>query len=111
MAFIFKRNNGYYYIIYKDGPRTVWQSLGTTEEAEAKAKFEELRPALQCNSPKTLQELTDAILEYSSVNHRKGTTDLYKIALQYLIACLGDKPLKFVTPMDGERFKEYLLNK
>ena len=24
--------------------------------------------------------------------------------------CLGNKPLRFLTPMDGERFKEYLLN-
>lgn len=111
MAFKFKRDNGYYYVIYKEGRRTVWLSLATKDETEAQRKFEELRPSLERLKPTTLQELTDAILQYSAVNHQKGTTDLYTVAFQHLLECLGDKPLKFVMPMDGERFKEFLLNK
>lgn len=111
MAFIFKRKNDYYYVVYRDGPRTVWLSLRTKDETEAQRRFEELKLSFERLKPATLQELAGAILQYSTVNHRKGTTDLYTVAFQHLLGCLGNRPLKFITAMDGERFKESLLNK
>lgn len=46
MAFMMMRNNGYWYAVFSDGVRRVWQTLDTKDEAEARRKFEELRPTL-----------------------------------------------------------------
>src|SRR3990172_62505 len=75
MSFIFKRNNGYHYVVHSDGSRQVWLSLGTKDEAEAKKRFEELKPSLDRRKPRMLKELADSILKYSELNHRQGTTD------------------------------------
>ena len=109
MAFLFQRNNGFYYAVYRDGSRVVWHSLRTRDKAEAEAGFQAIKPTLDRRRPTMLKDLADAILKYVELNNGKGTVDLYRVSMQHLVVLLGNAPLRLIGPMDGERFKEHLL--
>ena len=109
MASLFKRNNGIYYIVYHDGPRRVWMSTHTRVREEADELYRSLKPSLEVPHVVRLQELAHRLLRFAAVNFKKGTVNLYRISLERFIACVGDKPLRFLSPIDAETFKEHLI--
>ena len=109
MAFLFKRNNGVYYVVHRDGSRRVWVSTGTRDSGEANKIFESIKPSLQESKVSNLEDLEKAISKYAGVNYRKGTQDVYRAAFKHLIAFLGKRRLRFITAIDVENFKKYLL--
>lgn len=109
MATLFKRKNGIWYIVYNDSGRRVWMSTHTREKIEADRYYESIKPSLKDHKITCLEDLKRAILEYARINFRKGTADLYRTSLQHLIACEKNKPLRFITRLEAEHFKEYLV--
>lgn len=109
MASLFKRQNGFYYIVYRDGIRRVWLSTHTRVQEEANELYRSIKPSLESPKIVRLQELADELLKFAKLNYRKGTVDLFGISFEKFIKCVGNKPLRFVSPMDIEMFKEHLL--
>lgn len=109
MASLFKRNNGIWTIVYWDGSKRKWLSTGLRDEAEARRYFDAVRGSLEKRRPTTLSELRGEVLAYAKTNLSPGTVALYRLAFDRLIECVGDKQVAHLTPMDAERFKEYLL--
>ena len=109
MSCLFKRNNGIYTIVYWDNGKQKWISTGTRDEQEAIAQYRSIKPTLDCPRIMKLQDLKEKILRYANLNHKKGTIGLFKISFMRLIACIGNKPIRVIAPLDIEQFKEYLI--
>ena len=109
MASLIKRNNGYYYVIYREGGRQRWMSTHARDEKDAMAYFESIKASLPCNCQIRLEDLRQQILKYANLNFKDGTVALYKAAFKKLIACWGNRPLRFVSALDVETFKEFLI--
>lgn len=109
MASLVKRKNGYFYVIYRDNGKQVWHSLGTRDNAEARGQFETLRPSLEHPRRMTLEILLNRILQYARLNYKQSTLNLFNISFTRLIKCLGNKPTRFLTTLDVETYKGYLV--
>ena len=108
MAFLFKRNNGVYYIVSHVNGKQVWLSTGTRDLIEANTIFQSFLSSFARPRHMTLSDLMQRILQYARLNHKQGTVNLFNISFKRLIACLGNKPTRFLTPLDVETFKGYL---
>jgi len=86
-------------------------STGLRDETEARAYYDATWKGLAKLRPTMLSELRDEILAYAKINLSPKTATLYRTAFDGLIECVGNKPVKYLTPMDAERLKEYLLKK
>ena len=109
MASLFKRNNGVFYAISRNTGKQVWLSLETRDAEEANGRFLSLLPSLDGPRHLTLSGLLQRILQYAKLNYKKGTANLFNISFTRLIACLGNKPTRFVTALDVETYKGYLV--
>lgn len=109
MATLFRRDNGFYYIVYRDGDRRKWMSTHTRMREEADELFKSIKPSLELPRELRLQEFAQKIIRIAEVNYKKGTVDLYRISLRRFITHVGNKPLRFVSPIDAENFKAHLL--
>lgn len=77
---------------------------------EARELFNSVKPSLQPSRVATLEDLAKFMQKYADINYRQGTADLYRVSFQHLIAFLGNRPARFISAIDLENFKEYLLN-
>lgn len=111
MASLFKRNNGIYYVAYWDGNRRVWISTHTREREQADRLFQPIKDSLEFHKVLSLDDLGKKILKFAELNYKEGTVDLYRISLEHFIKCLGNRQLRFISAMDTENFKEYLLQR
>lgn len=109
MACLFKRNSGIYTIVYWARGKQKWLSTRTRDEAEARAIYESIRPSLDHPRLMTIRNLNERILEYARLNYKKGTHDLFRTSFKRLIAAVGNKPTRFVSPVDIETFKGCLI--
>ncbi len=103
---LFKRSNGYYYILFEERGRTRWKSTRCRLKADALralTKFAELIAA-RPNSA-SLEEFTKEFLEYAKVNHAKATSDIAAISLRHLKAVAGNALLPALTHRHLDRYK------
>ena len=106
MASFFKRSNGIYYTAYREKGRSRWISLGTRDFDRAREVFDSLAPRLDRPRRMNLCGFTQRIEQYSKANLSAGTSDLYCRAFKKLLETLGNLPLKAITPLDIEQFKQ-----
>ncbi|MDP2885126.1 MAG: tyrosine-type recombinase/integrase [Ignavibacteria bacterium] len=109
MSSLFKRKNGNYTIVFWANGKQKWISTGTRDQEKAIAYYESIRSSLDRPRTLMLEDLKHRILQYAELNHKKGTFNLFKISFTRLIACVGNKPVRFITALDVETYKEYLV--
>ena len=111
MASFFKRSNGIYYTAYREKGRSRWISLGTKDLEKARELFASLSSHLDRPRRMNLCGFNQRIEQYSKANFSVGTGNLYSRAFKHLLETLGNLPLKAITPLDIEQFKQARLLK
>lgn len=113
--FLTKRENGIYYICYRDEltGKIIRNSAKTKDKIRAQKLFVEFRSNKDeqvKNKFFTLTSLRDFVLEYVKNNFSKSTHQLYRRAFREFIDILGNKIAYDVTPEDIEYFKRKRLD-
>jgi len=54
-----------------------------------------------------ITELRKLIIKYSQNNHRPSNTQIYERVFKNILACLGDKQISYISPMEIEQFKNF----
>jgi len=105
MASLFRRSNGYYYVLKTVNNRRVWESTGARNKAKAlKYLIQGQKPADRGASLK-LSQFQDQVIAYARTNVAPSTVLLYGYALRDLIRLVGDNSLTEYTPQTVEQFK------
>ena len=105
MASLFRRSNGYYYVLKTVNNRRVWESTGTRNKAEAlKHLFQEQKPPTHTPSLR-LSQFQDQVISHARTNVAPSTVVLYGYAMRDLIRLVGDHSLTEYTPQMVEQFK------
>ena len=108
MPSLIRRSNGFYYVIYHESGRQKWISTHTRDPKEAGELYQSMKPTLARRRVERLVDLKGRVLEYVELNYRPATLCLYKIAFDKFLGCVGNRPLRFITPSDVETFKDFL---
>jgi len=115
--FLAKGFKGYYYLYYDDELTGKRRKVSTKSKLKTEAneflrlfKTNEIKSKALNNKPYCLTDLQTEVLKYVNYNLRQSTVGLYERCFKILIAVLENKPLKFVTIHDIEKFKNYRLN-
>lgn len=103
---LFKRSNGFWYIIYDEGGRQRWKSTGVTLKSDALKKLTEFDELLRTKSvTKTLKQFTTEFLSYAKATYAKPTVDIFAIGLRHLLTISGDCLLTQLTPQHIDKYK------
>ncbi len=103
---IFKRDNGVWYILYKEEGRIRWKSTGETTRVEALRKLSDFKQLLRVRpKTKTVSVFTTAFLSFARQNYARPTVDIFSIALGHLKRISGDCLLTSLTAQHPDRYK------
>jgi len=103
---LFKRSNGFYYVLFEDQGCQRWKSTRCRLKADALKALTKLEQLFKAQ-PKaaSLEQFSKDFLDHAKVNYAKGTVDIATIALRHLKAVVGDIPLSALTHQHLDRFK------
>ncbi len=103
---LFKRSNGFWYIIYNDEGRQRWKSTGCSLKSDALKQLTDFKTLLSSKPKvKTLQVFTEEFLSYAGVNYAKATVDMFRVALRNLQKVTGNCTLVEITPWHVDQYK------
>jgi integrase len=104
--YLFKRSNGFYYILFEEEGRRRWKSTRCTFKADALKVLTQFDELLK-TKPKTanLPQFTNDFLEFAKVNYTKPTVDIATIALNHLKTVAGECMLTSLTAQHLDRYK------
>jgi hypothetical protein len=109
---LFKRPNGFWYVIYTVDGRRKWKSTKCKERGDALEKltaFNELtKPKLPANR---LSSFTEEFLRFSTSTYAKASVDIFRISLRNLAAISGDCMLTEISPRHIDHYKAERLSK
>ena len=105
MSCLFRRSNGIWYIVYRDRQRQRWLSTGTRCFGKAHSIFRTRPSSHDRRCPAKISDFVSEFEAYASSNYSQGTLDLYSHSFKSFVRCIGDKPMRFVTVKDVERYK------
>lgn len=115
--FLAKGFKGYYYLYYNDELTGKRRKVSTKSKLKAEAneflrlfKTNEIESRTNKKSPYSLTELQSEVMKYVNYNFRQSTVGLYERCFKLLLIVIENKPLKFITIHDIEKFKNYRLN-
>lgn len=104
---LFKRSNGYWYILYEEEGRTKWKSTGKRLKQEALSVLSDFKEHLQHRIPAVL--FTEFVSQFKSLqaNTLRQTTlqRIYSPAFNNFLAIGGNKGLTAYSLKDVEHFK------
>ena len=104
--YLFKRNNGIYYVGWIEGSRRRWKSTACRTKPEALKQLGNFKEILKKRSaPKILSEFVHELLPYLDANYAAGTAKLYRTALVQLLSYAGDISLRALTPQHFDLYK------
>jgi integrase len=109
---LFKRPNGFWYILFTVDGRRKWKSTRTGRKSEAiklLRSFED-PPKEQPKSSK-LSAFIDEFLTYARVNYARASTDIFIVCLRNLLAIAGDCALTSLEPRHVDLYKTQALPK
>jgi integrase len=109
MPSLFRRSNGYYYLVSFVNGRRIWKSTGCRTSSEALKYLADQKRKVKTPPPITLSQFTPQILSALSTNLAPGTVELYRSALRVFEQKVGDHPLVAYTPQMVEEFKRQRL--
>jgi site-specific recombinase XerD len=91
---LFKRSNGYYYLVYEEDGRRKWKSTGTRLRTEAFRALTDFKSLLKSRfKTPLLSEFRRDFIAFAELNHAKTTRDLFAFSLSILQRLCGDLPL------------------
>lgn len=115
--FLFKRNNGFYYLFFNCTITDKRKSVSTKAKTYNKAlqflnQFSKPdKIGVTKIKPILISELIFEILNYSKNDFRSKTLQIYKSSFENLKSFLTDKPIQLVTVKDIENYKSSRLQK
>ena len=110
-TYLFKRPNGYWYILYPIGGKRRWKSTGSTNKQEALKKLQAFQTTKQSPSQdKSLAEFITEFLAFAEATYANATCDIFRVALRNLEAITGNCALskldqRYVDLYKAERQK------
>src|ERR1700680_1694318 len=109
--FLFKRSNGFYYVIYSDNLTGKKKSKTTkcrlkNEAVKFLNEFQAQPASPAVSNVIYLETLQDEVLKYASNNLTQGSHAIYKLTFRYLHTIIGNKPIKLITGRDIELYKD-----
>ncbi len=106
MAFLFRRNNGFYYIESRVGMKNVRQSTKTRDEKEAQKIFAQVQATqVRTIDIRYLSGCVREYLQFVQTNLSPGTLRLCQPTLRRFISVLGDCLVAHVDSRAIERYK------
>jgi len=105
MAFLFLRSNGVYYIIERTRTKSKWWSLKTRDKVEAESLYQTYKEQFDRRKKYPISTFRDDFLAVAGLNLSPGTIRMYQHAFAEFIRLCGDKPLKYIVPLDIDKFK------
>jgi integrase len=104
--YLFKRNNGIYYVGYFENGRKRWKSTGATLKADAHKAVSNLAGFLKDKLKEvTLGQFKAEFIPFAEGNYSKCTVEFYKAALERLLEMAGDCPLSGLTMQHVDNYK------
>ena len=104
--YLFKRNNGIYYVGYFDNGRKRWKSTGATLKADALKAVSNLEELLKDKLQEvTLSKFKADFITFAEGNFSGVTVDFYRTALERLLSMTGDCPLSALTMQHVDNYK------
>lgn len=103
--FIYKRNNGYYYLAYFSNGKRVCISTGKKNRSEANKFFLDFREQEKCKFNVTTKGFREIILEHCKFNVGPKTQKLYQSTWNTFIRTVSKRMLSEITHKDLEEFK------
>ena len=109
---LFKRPNGFWYILFTVDGRRKWKSTRTGRKSEALKILRcfEDPPEEQPKSTK-LSAFTDEFLTYARVNYARASRDIFIVCLRNLLVIAGDCALTTLEPRHVDLYKTQALQK
>lgn len=104
--YLFKRANGYYYILYVEDGRKRWKSTGAEKKAEALKALSSFRDLIK-KTPQSvpLPRFVQDFLSFARTNYAPATVDIYYRALTRLIDLIPGASVNALTPQHLDRYK------
>lgn len=104
--FLFKRPNGFWYIIYTANGRRVWKSTKCTDKREALKKLTEFKSVEKDKpAPNKLSEFINDFLSYAKSTYAKTSIDIFLVCLRNLQAITGDCKLTVISYKHVDLYK------
>ncbi|MBF8293845.1 MAG: integrase family protein [Bacteroidetes bacterium] len=115
MPTLFKRSNGIYYILFREGGKAKWVSTGQRGKTLALevlmnygknnslSNTEQGKPL--STPPLTLAKFIHEFLSFASTNYSAKTSQMYEVTLKKLAAFVGDIFVTSITAKDIDVFK------
>jgi site-specific recombinase XerD len=101
---LFKRSNGFWYILYVEDGRKRWKSTNASLKTDALKSLSHFRELFKTRDAyKSFSSFEADYLAYSASIHTKGTQEGYKYAFQDFREILGDISLHQVTVRHVEK--------
>jgi site-specific recombinase XerD len=105
MPTLFKRSNGFYYIIYKKYGTRKWHSTGERNKTEALRKLDSCERAHSSKQPKpSLQDFIRDFLRDAESSFSEGSQRIFKTAFHHFSSFIGDKYLDSITTKDVDLY-------
>ena len=103
---LFKRPNGFWYILFTVDGRRKWKSTKCTERSDALKRLTEFNELTKPKPPANrLSSFTKEFLQFSSSTYAKASVDLFRVSLRNLSAISGDCMLTEISPRHIDHYK------
>ncbi len=105
-VYLYKRNNGIYYVGYSDQGRVRWKSTSTSVKSDALKALANLQTLLspkQITTP--LSQFVKDFLQYAEITYAKRTFIIYRQALRLFEDIVGDITLNSLTLRHFDTYK------
>lgn len=92
-VYLFKRPNGFWYILYNADGRTKWKSTKCVNRGDALKKLTEFKELLKTKpkpSSNSFSSFTEEFLQYAEATYAKTSVDIFKVALRNFQSIVGD---------------------
>lgn len=104
--YLFKRSNGFWYVLYTLDGRTKWKSTNCKNRSDALKKLSELDALLKSKpKPISFSSFIQDFLSYASVAYAKASCDIFRVALRNLQIISGDCRLTSLTYRHVDLYK------
>ena len=108
---LFKRSNGYYYIVFADNGHERWKSTGATTKPEALKAVSEFEELLKMQpKPVSFSSFKKDFLTYAKSAFAHRTVIIYEQSFKRLEAVVGERSLASLTPKHLDTYKTERLN-
>ncbi len=104
--YLFKRNNGFYYVGYIVDGKLRWKTTKTQVKRKALTVLTRFKEFIQeANKPKFLSAFIKEFMEFVDKTYNPKTVPMFRKSLEHLISITGDVRLNAITPRHADLYK------